>query len=326
MPKVSVIVPVYNVDLYLRACLGSICSQKLQDFEVILIDDGSKDQSGQICDDFCSRDNRFRVFHRRNHGVSSSRNFGIRQAKGEYICFVDSDDFIHEKMLDVLYNSINNSTYDVAMAFEENVYDTDTYKAIGELNEQIEIQSISSKDFFYGVTHCKGREKSLYFHLHGKLYRRNAIEGVLFDEDLSLSEDMLFNVKIFSKGATALLIPQTMYFRTLLRQDALTVSAKDTLRMNTDVFIRALDYVPALYRSVFVEHIMNRLVTMRGRDLFSSAKNTKKYAVVTKDYRNLKDIPLAKRAKQILLYYFPFITYIKIKLSGFLRNNSIKMC
>lgn len=325
-PIISIIIPVYNVAHFIRMCLDSILSQSFIYWEAILVDDGSPDKSGAICDEYCSRDKRFRVFHRENHGVSASRNFGIKQARGEYLCFVDSDDFIHQGMLKTLYTNLDNSSHNVAMALEEDVYDTDTSLALGKLNEQIEMRTISAKDFLYGVTHSKGREKSLYFHIHGKLYKRKAIEGVLFDEDLSLSEDMLFNVKVFSNGATALLLPQTMYFRTLLREEALSVSVKDTLRLNTDVFMRVLDYVPALYRSMFVEHLMNRVVTLRGRDLFSSAKNTNKYALVAKEYRNLKDIPLARKSKQLLLYYFPIIKFIKIKLGGILRSNGSKMC
>lgn len=91
---ISIIVPVYNVEKYLRKCLDSILSQTYSDFELLLIDDGSKDQSGVICDEYAVKDSRIRVFHKENGGVSSARNLGIEQAKGEWITFIDSDDWV----------------------------------------------------------------------------------------------------------------------------------------------------------------------------------------------------------------------------------------
>lgn len=91
---ISIIVPIYNVEKYLRKCIDSILSQTYSDFEVLLIDDGSKDQSGEICDEYAARDSRVRVFHKENGGVSSARNLGIEQAKGEWITFIDSDDWV----------------------------------------------------------------------------------------------------------------------------------------------------------------------------------------------------------------------------------------
>ena len=93
-PKISVIVPVYNVEKYLRRCIDSILAQTFSDFELLLIDDGSKDSSGEICEEYAGKDARIRVFHRQNGGVSTARNLGIDKAKGEWIYFVDSDDVV----------------------------------------------------------------------------------------------------------------------------------------------------------------------------------------------------------------------------------------
>ena len=93
-PKISVIVPVYNVEKYLCRCIDSILAQTFTDFELLLIDDGSKDSSGEICEEYAGKDARIRVFHRQNGGVSTARNLGIDKAKGEWIYFVDSDDVV----------------------------------------------------------------------------------------------------------------------------------------------------------------------------------------------------------------------------------------
>ncbi len=99
-PKISVIVPVYNVEKYLRRCIDSILSQTFSDFELLLIDDGSKDKSGDICDEYVAKDVRIKVFHKANAGVSSARNLGLDKAKGEFIFFVDSDDFLDKTHLE----------------------------------------------------------------------------------------------------------------------------------------------------------------------------------------------------------------------------------
>ena len=94
MPKISVIVPVYNTEKYLHRCIDSILDQTFTDFELLLIDDGSTDSSGTICDEYAAKDSRVRVFHKENGGVSSARNMGLDNAYGEWITFVDSDDYL----------------------------------------------------------------------------------------------------------------------------------------------------------------------------------------------------------------------------------------
>ena len=105
MPKVSVIVPIYNVREYLKGCLESVAAQTLQDFECICVDDGSTDTSGQIADKFAAQHSKnFFVIHKKNGGLSSARNAGLRQATGEYVFFLDSDDYIHPLTLETMVN------------------------------------------------------------------------------------------------------------------------------------------------------------------------------------------------------------------------------
>ena len=104
MCKVSVIVPVYNVEDYIRECLDSLINQTLTDIEIILVDDGSKDLSGTICDEYAKKDCRIKVIHKENGGQSSARNAGLKVSTGEYILFVDSDDYIVENTLETLLN------------------------------------------------------------------------------------------------------------------------------------------------------------------------------------------------------------------------------
>ena len=113
-PKISVIVPVYNVKEYLSRCVDSILAQTFSDFELLLIDDGSKDRSAQICGDYAIRDTRIRVFHKENGGVSSARNVGLDNAHGEYVIFSDSDDYYcMDDCLEQLYNVARNNHLDI---------------------------------------------------------------------------------------------------------------------------------------------------------------------------------------------------------------------
>ena len=106
MPKISIIVPIYKVESYLKRCIDSILNQTFTDFECILVDDGSPDNCPQICDEYAKKDKRIRVIHKKNGGLSDARNVGIDIAQGEYLGFVDSDDWIHPQMYEILYNGI----------------------------------------------------------------------------------------------------------------------------------------------------------------------------------------------------------------------------
>ncbi len=113
-PKISIIVPVYNMEAYLKECLESIRSQTFSDWECILVDDGSSDLSPTICDEYVNIDSRFKVIHKENGGLSSARNSALRVAKGEFIGFVDSDDWLEPKMYELLFNLINEYDADIA--------------------------------------------------------------------------------------------------------------------------------------------------------------------------------------------------------------------
>lgn len=114
MEKVSIIVPVYNVEDYIKRCIDSLIYQTYKNIEILLVDDGSTDKSGNICDEFGKVDKRIKVIHKKNGGLSDARNIGIQESKGNYLCFIDSDDFIEKDMIEKLYNSIKKHDSDIA--------------------------------------------------------------------------------------------------------------------------------------------------------------------------------------------------------------------
>ena len=112
---ISVIVPVFNVEKYLERCVETIVNQTYKNLEIILVNDGSTDNSGELCDELAKKDNRIKVVHKENGGLSDARNTGERESTGEYIIFIDSDDYIHHEMLNTLYTQIVEKNADVSI-------------------------------------------------------------------------------------------------------------------------------------------------------------------------------------------------------------------
>ncbi len=121
MDKISVIIPVYNVEPYIRKCIDSVINQTYINLEIILVDDGSTDNSGKVCDEYATKDKRVKVLHKRNGGVSSAKNAGLKEVTGKYLGFVDSDDWIEPEMYEILYNDLtfNNASFSTVNFFRE---------------------------------------------------------------------------------------------------------------------------------------------------------------------------------------------------------------
>lgn len=121
--KISIIVPVYNTGIYLKKCINSLLNQTLRDIEIVLIDDGSTDESRDICDEYAKKDDRISVIHKRNEDVSIARNIGIKKSKGKYIGFIDSDDWIESNMYQNMYKYIKDYDVDIVFCDAVTVYD-----------------------------------------------------------------------------------------------------------------------------------------------------------------------------------------------------------
>lgn len=194
MPEISVIVPVYNVEDKIQRCLDSLKNQIFYDFEVILINDGSLDKSGEICEKYAAIDARFKVIHQNNQGVSVARNKGISIAKGKYLTFVDSDDYVSADFLYVLYTAIISNNADIVMcnyymiSFKQDDTCMKHGYSTGNVLEQDEIKSVFYK-------HIKDNDCTIgYFSLWNKIYRSNLIKEnhIFLDVDMSFGEDMMF--------------------------------------------------------------------------------------------------------------------------------------
>ena len=191
--KVSIIVPVYNVEEYLNKCVDSIINQTYKNIEVILINDGSKDSSGEICDTYAKKDSRVKVIHKENGGVSSARNKGLEASTGDFIMFVDSDDWIEVEAITSLMKIQNRNNYDVIMfgAYRENLILEKTTKT--NLIEQ----SFENIDEINEVLPKLIRQEKINS-LWSKIYKSSVIKDnrISFNESLSIAEDALFNYEV----------------------------------------------------------------------------------------------------------------------------------
>lgn len=178
--KVGVIVPVYNVERHLRRCIESILAQTFYQFELILVDDGSTDASGKICDEYEEKDRRIRVIHKKNGGVSSARNRGIEESVNEYLAFVDSDDFIDRKYLEILFQSMEKNQADLIICNSTQIDEGQkTERKECEDKELLSEPEIISRAEAYRRM-LIGRQAT--FAPWGKLYRRELFHSVCYPE------------------------------------------------------------------------------------------------------------------------------------------------
>ena len=148
MSKVSIVVPIYNVEKYLKQCIESIINQTLQDIEIILVDDGSPDNCPQICDEYAKKDSRIKVVHKKNGGLSSARNAGIEVATGDFIGFVDSDDYIELDMYEKMYNIAKENHVDFVVSDYYKVSDKGKIITTIDMNEGIYDKNRIIKEIF----------------------------------------------------------------------------------------------------------------------------------------------------------------------------------
>ena len=204
---ISIIVPVYNAEKYLPECIQSILSQSYQDYEAILVDDGSTDISGEICEQYTQTDNRLRVFHKSNGGVSSARNLGIAEAKGEYITFVDADDYLAPNYLLELVNE--NEDFDFVVGGATIIDNNNEYICESKHNDTI----IRSKAEF--VSYYPELDESVVFDAPwNKLFRTLIIKknAICFDANFYYGEDKLFVLSYLKQVESIHIIPTCSYY------------------------------------------------------------------------------------------------------------------
>nr|WP_106784358.1 glycosyltransferase [Lysinibacillus timonensis] len=214
MSKIDIIVPVYNVEKSLDICIDSIINQTMKDINIILINDGSTDNSGKICDSYAKKDPRITVLHIPNGGVSNARNIGIEHSSSKYIQFVDSDDYIDKNMCLRLYNNAEKYNADVtACGF------------VFETNNEV-VKRVSFNGIFRNIEDFKNGFGPFYLSgyahvLWNKLYKRQCIH-TLFNTSISIGEDLLFNLEVFKNINSICCIKDMLYHYSYMNNMGLT--------------------------------------------------------------------------------------------------------
>jgi len=207
MPKISVIVPVYNVEQYLSQCLDSIINQTFRDVEIICINDGSTDNSGKVLEEYAQKDDRVKILNQENQGASIARNSGLDFAKGEWICFVDSDDITHPQMLEITYNQATLNNVDIVQ-YKYKEFTTGNINYNNSINEN----SLKGKVFSNSaLVSCKKQKYQNTFGPVGKLLSKKLIGESRFIPHLQF-EDYPFVYEVLSKKPKGIYLDAELYF------------------------------------------------------------------------------------------------------------------
>lgn len=193
---ISIIVPIFNTEKYLHQCLDSILSQSYENFECLLINDGSTDASASICREYIAKDARFRYFEKENGGVSSARNLGIERSGGAYITFIDSDDWVEFDYLEVLYSAIIQETADISVSTYR-TYEMSKNQWLFHAFKRVEHQKVFSRQELFNQLMFLHSFDSSYGFVSCKLVRKSVLAGIWFNESTHLGEDMEFWFKLY---------------------------------------------------------------------------------------------------------------------------------
>lgn len=293
---ISIIVPVYNVEKYVSNCLDSLIKQTYFNIEIIIIDDGSTDNSGTICDMYALNDKRIKVIHTKNRGLSAARNEGLHNSNGDYIGFIDSDDWLSENTIEILYNLLvnNNSDFSVCGIIDEYIKPTEKIK-----NNNNSYHIVNKKDIYKKIID----DKNFYGYVWNKLFKRNIIESenLIFDEKLLSCEDIDFLVKYVVKSNVAVYTTEKLYH---YRHHSNSMTGDFTYNERKLSILDAYEHIIPIYKE-YCEEYINKIysnylkiaINIKGRMKLSKVNDTKTslrlnriiqtyYPIVLKDKNN----------------------------------------
>lgn len=224
---ISVVVPIYNVEKYLEKCIKSIVDQTYANLEIILVDDGSTDSSGRICDKYAESDERVHVLHQKNGGRSAARNAGMDRASGDYLMFVDGDDWIDDNCLEEVYNFVETETEMVVFRerriYADKVEDDGTDEYMNFLgNEPLEFYVNGCKDF------------QIYNSVCGKLYRKSLIRDIRFEEG-RYYEDIMFTTRVYTACRNCIYLDRAYYNYNIATDSSITYMGVNELTFRDEI-------------------------------------------------------------------------------------------
>ena len=260
-PELSIIVSVYNTEKYLEQCLNSLISQEFESCEILLINDGSSDKSGEICNLFSEKRRNIHVYHQDNQGVSVARNRGIQEAKGKYITFVDSDDFISPEIYKQLINTLIINQADLACC-DVDYYTEDGHKIKGGKKNLPTI--MSKKDF---MAHIFDRPRTIRGSVYNKIFCRSKILQ-FFDESITMSEDIKFLINYCINCKKIVYIDEA-YYHIRERDNSLSrnknIDPSQGLRVRGEI-ISLLETIDSDLRNLAESDYLDNCLQYEGKD------------------------------------------------------------
>lgn len=206
-PLISVIIPVYKVEAHLPDCLDSLLAQTYRNFELLCVNDGSPDGSQEILERYAQKDDRIRVFKKENGGVSSARNFGLERARGEYIAFVDSDDFVLPQFLERMQQAAETEQAKIVVCGFRKVPETCHPGTVRPAGEPMKTQTIPLEEYSFDNAQCP----AACCYVWRVLFQKTIAEGLRFDENMAISEDTLFFFQAMLKAGSLVFVPEKLY-------------------------------------------------------------------------------------------------------------------
>lgn len=322
---ISVIIPVYNVEKYLPRCIDSIIGQSYKSLEIIIVDDGSPDNCGRICDEYALKDNRIKVIHNKNGGVSSARNAGIDVSTGSFITFVDSDDYISENYIEILYSNLIKSNSDISVINHAEVFD----EKINYENKDRGLRKVYSQHDFISLL----LSKKVICSCWGKLYKRDLLEDIRFPLNRVHAEDAWFLYKTCFK-ASAIVVDERVFYYYLIREGS-AVQAKfniDIYKSNIEINEEIMNCCEGLYPDLsFLIKSYKLSVCFKMLYRIMCADNRKEFSEQEKEMTRkikeysvglLKDKTVSKNLKIKIISFSisKYIYYLVQKFSDLLKQ------
>lgn len=294
---ISVIVPIYKVEAYLNKCVDSILAQTYSNLEIILVDDGSPDSCGAICDEYAKSDSRITVYHKENGGLSDARNYGIDRANGEYFIFVDSDDYIHPRMIDCLYEAACQSNSLIAVCdFKKVKVETDIQSMSDELvPDNIEILDIQQiKEYMFD------EHKMVTFTVAwNKIYHKSLFDEVRYPFG-KIHEDEFTTYKLLHKVAAMAYVHKELYYYVQRTGSITTGKFSHKALHKLDAYLERLNYYLGAKDYICFE----KTLFLYKMELIIFQKKLKAYDILQSD--------------ELRKYY---IAFRKVCVNGFLKGN-----
>lgn len=250
---ISIIVPVYNVEKYIEKCVNSIINQTYKNIEIILVDDGSKDRSGEICDELKLKDNRIKIIHKQNGGLSDARNAGMKIANGNYIGFVDSDDYIKEDMFETLYELCKKYNSDISIVSYYEIYHD---KVIG-VRDSKKLYELNKIDAMKEIL----IDRAIQSYAWNKLFKRELFEQIEFPTNKNF-EDIATTLLLFERADKVVLLEDPKYY--YVRRDDSIVGNRNykTYKDYLDVIYDKYLYLDGKYKELDLYNAYNFVINM----------------------------------------------------------------